>query len=587
MDIKVKTALISTGLNALTALLKFVLFAITGSLAILADAWHSISDIGTSLIVLISVWGGTSEALEETTAEHKSDRSDSDSSDETKDWRNWKKDTREFLRKTTAEQYAAFAIGIFLTIVSISLLWRVYSGARQTIDKPLLSGCIFLFFAIGSYFVYRFEVAVGKRTGSVGLVSDGLHSKADMIGTVLTGMSLIVYSLGIDVDRPVALLIALFVLGFGIESLVMALMSRLSSHNRELTHFRTVELLAFAFDKQAVKHFLVKSESLIGIKLLHPAQRARRFFLQMRWPALALALAGYFSTCLYTVGPTEQAVLLRFGRPANIGQAALPGLHLKLPWPIDKPVKVNAFSTRRRTIGNIVDEQAFALLWTQAHGNEEPFLSGDNSFFFPYLIVHYRISDIFQFVMLHSNPEELLDAVTLNSATEMFAGTPFEVIVGQGRAELEAEIGQELQTRLNELETGIEILGVHFRDMHPPISIADSFERVIAARQEKERIIDEAYGYRNQQLPEKRGAAARAVEQATAYANQRIQQAEGDTGRFTARIISGEPARSLTVRRLYLDSLTQAMTEASIILVDPTAGTPNVLLNPGRLAIQR
>ena len=577
MDIRVRTAAVSTGLNFILTVLKFVLFSVTGSLAILAEAWHSFADVGTSLLVLMAVWRG------DRTAADGDDDGTAEAGGEAEDGAEPVQPglvgaVRRTLGHATAEHRAAFAIGLFLVLVSLVLLRKVVVSPPEVIEQPLLAGLLFLCFALGSYFVFRYETAVGRAEGSVALISDGLHSKADMIGALLAGSAMVLYSIGIDVDRPVALIISLFVLSFGVETLVTTAVALSHGSAELITRMRTIDIVLAVTDPARIKELLGRLEETTSFPVVERVRTLRRGGHLLRWPVLILFVAAYFSTCLYTVAPTEQAILLRAGRPVNRGAAIEPGLHLKLPWPIDRVLRVDAYRIRRRNIANTTDGMPFALLWTREHGTEEAFLSGDNNFFFPYLVFHYRVADVFDFALGHANPEELLDSLAHSLISNKFAGLSFDAIVGAQRSSLEEEIREEVQAELDELEVGIEILGVYFRDVHPPISIADAFERVIAARQEKQEQIDTAFGYRNRRLPETRGEAVRLVEGAHAYGLDRVRRAEGDGERFRSRVVRHPPARRVTARRLYLETMTTALERAAIVLVDPDSGSPTLFL---------
>lgn len=577
MDIRVRTALISTGLNLALTTFKFILFVITGSLAILAETWHSFADVGTSIVVLIAVRRGLppgTPGTKDDGIERHDATSEADSPAPSKKTPS----LNELALRANAEHYAAFGIGLFLSLVAVGLLYKVILYQRQAIERPLLSGVLFLCFAVGSYFVFRFETAVGEEHGSVGLISDGLHSKADMMGALLTGAAMILYSLGVDLDRPVAVVISLFVLSFGVETLINTAVAVARPQSRAVGDLRTVTILLALFDKEKIKQAVLWFEESTSIKALDRLRTCRSALRLLRWPTFVVLALTYLSTCFFIVNPTDEAIVERLGKPLNRDLAIGPGLHLKAPWPIDRVIKIDVQSVRQLALGNVSAPSSFALIWTQEHGTGAPFLSGDNNFFFPYLIIHYRVSNVFDFVMQHANPEDLLDGVAHGRVSTLFASLPFEDIVGKGRGDIEHRIGDEVQDALDELACGIEILGVHIKDVHPPISIAGAFERVIAARQEKQEMINTAYGYRNQRLPEARGEAERKMAGAYAYVEKRVRHAEGDAQRFLARRVSEPQARAITERRLHLEAIAEAIQKTNSILVDPDAGIPTLLL---------
>jgi len=572
VNIRARTALLSTGLNLLLTVLKFSLFTLTGSLAILAEAWHSFTDIGTSAVVLFAVTRGgrTAGDGEGPTSDTEADGAPAGGA---------ARGLLGLLRRATAEQRAAMGIGVLLTMVALGLLRKVVVHERELIEKPLLSGVAFLVFAAGSYFVFRFETAVGKEQRSVGLVSDGLHSRADMIGALLTGIAMILYSAGIDVDRPVAVLISLFVLSFGVETLVNTAVSISKPGAGEVWRLRTLEVVQALVDRERLADALRWIESTTSVSLLPRLRGCRNGLRTLRWPAALVIGLGYLGTSVYTVGLSEEAIVMRFGRPVLRSKAIGPGVHLMLPWPIDRVTRIDTRSVRQLSLGNISDRSAFALIWTQEHGSGAPYLTGDNNFFFPYLVIHYRVRDPLAYLVLHSNADDLLENVASDRISILFASRSFDDIVCAQRAPFERAIHDQVQSTLDDLNSGLEVLGVFFKDVHPPMSIANTFEHVIAARQEKEELISTARGYRNQRIPEVRGEAARAAESSQSYVLERVLHAEGDARRFLSRRVTGSRSRALTKRRLHLEVMSSAMAQAKMAVVDPKAGTPTMFLD--------
>lgn len=577
VDIRVRTALISTGLNVVLTVGKFVLFVVTGSLAILAEAWHSCADVGTSLIVLLAVRRAkqTPDGMSETDDE----ATPTDADTPCPDAGPWVARLRLWLRGVTAEQWAAFGIGVFLSVVALGLLRKVLLGERAVIVHPLLSGVLFLCFAVGSYFVFRFETTVGRSCRSVGLVSDGLHSKADMIGALLAGVAMLLYALGLDIDRPVAVLISFFVLSFGIETLANTVASITGRNERPFGELRTVALVLSLVEKERLRRFAAWIEKASSIPVLSWVRSGRRGLWRLRWVVLAAVVLGYLSTSVYTVATTDAALVERFGRPVDGGRMIGPGVHLKAPWPVDRVVAVDVHTVHTIALGNVTNEGAFALIWTQDHGAGDPFLAGDNTFFFPYLLIHYRVRNVFDYTMYHVDADELLMGVADATISSRFASMSFDDIVGSGRRLLEEHIRDDVQETLDELESGLEVVGVYFKDVHPPIFIADAFERVIAARQDKQKQINVAHGYRNQRLPEVRGEAARSSERAQALVLSRVMRAEGDASRFLARRVTGRRQRAVTERRLHLEAIGDVVTSSKTVVVDPNVGTPTLFLD--------
>ncbi|MBW1839815.1 MAG: protease modulator HflK [Deltaproteobacteria bacterium] len=272
-------------------------------------------------------------------------------------------------------------------------------------------------------------------------------------------------------------------------------------------------------------------------------------------------LIAYLSTAIFEVGVREQAIIERFGRPLSLKEPVQSGLHLKLPWPFDRIQKVKVTTIKELNIGNITDRQTSALIWTRKHGTEEPFLSGDNNFFYPYIVLHYRIKNIFNYLYENTDPETLLNEIAHRIVTIIFAKEEFYNIAATSRKGLEKEIYTRLQEEMDTLESGIELLAVSLKDIHPPISIADSFERVIAGHQEKQRIINDALGYKNKALPESRGRAVKELEAAKSYIIEREKKAEGNATRFKLSLPKDNREKQITMSRIYLQTMQEILRE--------------------------
>ncbi len=547
-DVRARTAAVTTALNTLLTVLKFILYGMSGSLAVLAEAWHSFSDIGTSLMVFVAVRrSGRSEPGNEGSAAPGIGR---------------------------FELLIALGIGLLLSVVGISLLVKFFSAGQAEVQKPLVSGLVFLVFSLGSYFICRFETRVGEREGSLGLVADGMHARADMTASLLTGFSLILYSLGLDLDRWVAGLIAVFILSFALETIVNVALSYRHGREDNLFTYRSFKILGFLLERDGLQSAASAVKLFLRQRLGSTAAAAAAYRIVLYLPVLVPALL-YANTCFYRVGVREQAVVERFGRPVS-RQAVQPGLHLKFPWPVDRVRRVPVRLIQELNIGNVAPAQTRALLWTQRHGSEEAFISGDNNFFYPYIVLHFKVGDVFDYLYSTVEPRLLVSNTAHHIATRMFSATSFYRLAATSRGAIEHDFFERLQGELDRLEAGVEVLSVNFRDIHPPISVADSFERVIAGFQEKQQTINEALKYRKKVLPESRAEAARAVEASRGYISTRTKTARGEARRFVLRLPPTARDKRIERSRRYLKTMQESLRDKANIIIDPAAGQAQI-----------
>jgi len=231
-------------------------------------------------------------------------------------------------------------------------------------------------------------------------------------------------------------------------------------------------------------------------------------------------------------------------------------------------------------IGNVQAKDAFALLWTQRHGVEEsPFISGDDNYFYPYIVIHYRIKNLYNYIYRNSAPNDILEGAAYQYVVKTYATKKFYEIAIDHRRIVADEMLVALQPILDDMKTGIEVMSIGLKDIHPPYNVADAFEMVIASLQEKEMLINMALGYRNQNIPEKKGEAIRMLKEAEGFYIEKPLRAEGEAQGFLSRIPDDESIREITKKRLYLSAMMEALQGRNKIIVDPSAGSPEIWLN--------
>jgi len=557
MTVKEKTALISTILNIVLTVLKFIAFFFTGSMAILAEAWHSFSDITTSVLVFISVREKRPPADAPEEAEDKS-------------------------KPIPLEFQISFLIGLLMFFVSTLLIWKTVTGRALIIENSLAAGIIFIVFAVASYIVYRFETAVGKKENSVGLVADGMHSRADMVNSLLIGFSLIIYRMGVNIDTPVALIIALLILSFSIETMVNAVMAYKGRKDEYVFRYKTTTIVLALFEKRTWAVVLKYLEEKLGPRITGSVllKKLLKCFCAV---VILILVSVCASRCVYIIGPSQEGIVERFGKPANYKEPVQPGIHFKFPWPVDKVIKIDSRTIRTKSIGNITDKSSFALLWTKKHGTEMAFISGDNNFFYPYLVIHYRIKDVFKYRYNHIDPEILLDSAASRVVSNIFSKMAFYEIVTSYRKQFELDTARIIQNKLDTLNSGLEVININMKDVHPPIFISSSFEEVIAAYQKKEELINKAMGYKNESMPRARGTGAKLLKGAQSYVIDKTKKASGEALRFTMQLEEYKKSQAVTAKKIYFDFIKEALSKNQKIIVDPSSGFPEIWLDGKQL----
>ena len=117
------------------------------------------------------------------------------------------------------------------------------------------------------------------------------------------------------------------------------------------------------------------------------------------------------------------------------------------------------------------------------------------------------------------------------------------------------------------------------QEAKPPVQVKAAFDDVIKAKEDEERLKNEASAYANGIVPEARGRAQRMLEEAAAYRGKVVAEAQGEAQRFEKLLVEYTKAPEVTRERLYLDALQRVFADSAKVLVDVEGGN-NVLYLP-------
>ncbi|KZX58600.1 protease modulator HflK [Halioglobus sp. HI00S01] len=265
----------------------------------------------------------------------------------------------------------------------------------------------------------------------------------------------------------------------------------------------------------------------------------------------------------YQVDQQERAVVLRFGEYHDTRQ---PGLRWNPPG-IDEVIKINTTKVRASTLS-------------------ETMLTQDENIVEVKLSLQYVIDDPTSFVLKVRDPERSLQHAAQSALRHVVGGTSMDLVLTEGRAKIGIDVKQRLQEYLNLYETGILVSTVNVDDSKPPSQVEAAFNDVIKAREDEERVKNEAQAYANAVVPEARGQAQRQVEEASAYKEQVIANAEGEADRFNKLLTEYQKAPEVTRERLYLDAVQGVYTNTSKVMVDVEGGNNMMYLPLDKLAEQ-
>jgi modulator of FtsH protease HflK len=274
--------------------------------------------------------------------------------------------------------------------------------------------------------------------------------------------------------------------------------------------------------------------------------------------AVALVLIFWIGSGFYQVAQSERGVVQRFGR---LVQVTLPGLHFRLPWPIETVTRVNVASVNSSDFKSRV-------------------LTSDVNLVDLHFAVQYQFSDPVKKLFKVREPETTLSEVSESAIREIVGrSTLDDLLVGSTRPEITRRTKELIQHTLDYYNSGITITTVNLEDVNVPEAVVPSQRDANKAQADKERFILESEAYASGIIPVAQGAAARMQQDAQAYQAQVTAVAEGQSARFSSLEAAYEQAPEVTRRRMYMDTVEAVLARAHKVLIDAHAGN-NVIYLP-------
>ena len=283
---------------------------------------------------------------------------------------------------------------------------------------------------------------------------------------------------------------------------------------------------------------------------------------------LSLALLGawaYFG--FYTMDPGQAAVILQFGR--YVRTETEPGLRWHLPPPIEDHEIVNVQSLDREEFGIRPGSEP-----SEDDKLEAAMQTSDANIVHLSFVVQYRIKDAFQARYRIASPREVLRDAAEASVRSAVGRNTIDAVLTEKRGIIEVEAREELQSRLDLYESGLDVLGVELLDVQPPEAVRTAFDDVQGANQDRNRTINEAEAYANEVLPRARAEAIEAIEQARGYRDAKIAEAAGEAQRFSALATEYAKAPDVVRTRLFLETMEAVLPQVNTYIVQPGSGSP-------------
>jgi len=487
MNRKEQTILVTLIIDVALVGVKFALANASGSLSLQAGAWHSVGDLFLGVFVLVGLFLAR--------------------------WEN----TQRRMSVGVIENGIAIVVGLAMLYAGVEIFVEVMQGGHVELRNlgPVTLGAALT--VLVAWFTSRYKLYVGQQTQSPALIASGYHARIDLYANLVVVAGLAGSALALpNLDRVAAVVVVLFVAFTGYEILRDAT-SALRAH-------RALEVDGHATHGQSVW----------------------RKFAPL---AVGAMVVLYFLSGFYIVPPEQVGVVLRFGQIVDANAA--PGLHYRLPWPVDRVEFVNPSAVRRA-------ETPAALMMT-----------GDQSLVNVRLGVHYVVDNPADYLFRMPKPDAIVAQAAEAAARQAIAEKSVDALLTTDKSAIQRRTLQLVQETLQSYRAGLRAVDVQLLESSPPSQVAAAFRDVASAREDKNTFVNEALAYQNEVVPVARGEAEKRVRQAQAYQSEKIGRANGEAERFSKRQGAYANASEVTRLRLYLEAVEQALTGTRKFLLDP------------------
>jgi len=287
-------------------------------------------------------------------------------------------------------------------------------------------------------------------------------------------------------------------------------------------------------------------------------------------PIAGIALVLWLLSGIYVVGPEEVGVVQTFGKYSRAAQS---GLNYHFPYPIEKVSTPKVTEVKRIEIGfRTVGKNQY-----QTIERESLMLTGDENIVDAEMIVQYRIKDPVAYTFNFIKPELTVREASEASLRTVVGRHNIDEALTSGKFMIQEETKETIQNILDKYNTGILIVAVQLQDVSPPQQVIAAFKDVASAKEDKNRMVNQAEGYRNDVIPKARGEAQAQIREAEGYKKARIARAEGDVAKFSAVLKEYRKAKGVTETRMYLETVEEILQNTEKIIVPDGKNNGNLI----------
>ncbi len=496
-----------------------------------------------------------------------------------------------FPAQRAREQFERFFIPIFTVVLCLAqagsayFLWKWLAKvpASATLTQPMAGLFLFFLFALVLFLLGRFSATFARLQNQRLLRPGASYLLLNAVLAALVGGGIIGLQSGFEqADRYLAYGFCALLAVISVETLVALVLEiyrpRLKGkQERPLYESRLVGLLGqpeglVTTAAQAIDYqFGFKVSETWFYKFFERA---------LLWLVPLQVLLLILSTGFVVIEPGEQGLLEHFGRPVGARNILEPGAHLKWPWPVDKVYRFRTEQIQSFDVGYSPEgpaQQQRYVLWTVAHTKEENFLVASRqrmslqstndsagrrippvSLVTVSIPVQYQITDLVKWAYRNEDAPSLLQDLATREVVRYLAGADVNELMSYGRLQASQDLVQNIQSIADQYQLGARIVSVGLQDLHPPVKVADDYEKVVGAEQKKEAAILTA---RAEQIRTNALSEANALKLVNTAEGERVtreKDALARAGLFTNQIPAFQAAPSVYMQRSYLNALARS-----------------------------
>ena len=284
--------------------------------------------------------------------------------------------------------------------------------------------------------------------------------------------------------------------------------------------------------------------------------------------AAGLIVVLWLASGIYSVNPGHVGVVRTFGKETARTE---PGLNYRFPWPFQRADVVSVEQIRRLEVG---------FRGPQRVHEEALMLTGDENIVEAQIVVQYRVADPAKFLFRLREPEVALGAATEVALRSTVGSMTIDQVMIEERTKVQDDARVFIQRLMDAYESGLVITEVKLQAADPPDAVRDAFHDVVRAREDKEKLINQAKGYQADILPKARGEAQKILREAEGYKEKRVLLAQGEASRFLSVLAEYEKSREVTRDRLHLETMEKIMPDIDKFILDGEVGQRLLPLMP-------